>query len=177
MKDELAQDLARLALVLHEQPDVEQTAERLLEYVKETLAASHASVVLVHRGGRLEPAAATDALAEEADRLQVETGDGPSHTAVQDGTSGVVLGDTRARWPAWSAQVAEIGVRSALSVRLRTPTTTVGTLNLYGRQVDRFTAKDLAVAHVVADHAAVAVANARNESTLWLAIDARKLIG
>lgn len=94
VKDELAQDLARLALVLHEQPDVEQTAERLLEYVRVTVRASHASVVLVHRGGRLESVAATDALAE-----------------------------------------------------------------------------------VIADHAAVAVANAKTESTLWQAIQARKLIG
>jgi AmiR/NasT family two-component response regulator len=30
---------------------------------------------------------------------------------------------------------------------------------------------------VYADHAAVAVANARSESTLWQAIEARKLIG
>jgi GAF domain-containing protein len=174
VKDELAQDLARLALVLHEQPDIEQTAERLLEYVQARLDANHASVVLVHRG-RLQPAAATDALSEEADRLQVETGDGPSHAAVQDGTSGLALdGD---RWPAWSARVAEIGVRSALSVRLRTPTKTVGALNLYGRQAGRFATRDLAVAQVVADHAAVAVASARTESTLWQAIESRKLIG
>ena len=38
-------------------------------------------------------------------------------------------------------------------------------------------AKDLAIAQVIADHAAVAVANARTESTLWQAIEARKLIG
>lgn len=30
---------------------------------------------------------------------------------------------------------------------------------------------------MIADHAAVAVANARTESTLWQAIEARKLVG
>ncbi len=175
VKDELAKDLAQLALVLHEQPDVEQTAERLLEYVQVTVRASHASVVLVHRGGRLESAAATDALAYEADRLQIATGDGPSHTVIQDVTS--VLGIADDRWPTWSPQANQLGIRSILSLRLRTPTATVGALNLYCRELDRFTAKDLAIAQVIADHAAVAVANARTESTLWQAIEARKLIG
>ena len=175
VKDELAQDLARLALVLHEQPDVEQTAERLLEYVQATVRASHASVVLVHRGGRLESAAATDALAEEADRLQLEVGEGPSHTALQDVTS--VVGEADDRWPAWSPQADQLGIKSILSVRLRTPTATIGTLNLYSREPDRYTGPDLAIAQVIADHAAVAVANARTESTLWQAIEARKLIG
>jgi GAF domain-containing protein len=175
VKDELAQDLAHLALILHEQPDVEQTAERLLEYVQVKVRARHASVVLVQRGGRLESAAATDVLAATADRLQAETGDGPSHTVIHDVTS--VVGSADDRWPAWSPQANQLGIKSMLSVRLRTPTVTVGALNLYCRELDRFTAKDLAIAQVIADHAAVAVANARTESTLWQAVEARKLIG
>lgn len=162
MKDELAQDLARLALVLHEQADVEQTAERLLEYVQQTLGASHASVVLAQRAGRLASVAATDALAEEADRLQLEAGEGPSYTAIQECTT--VVGELD-------------GLRCVVSVRLRTPNATIGALNLYSRRPGRFTAQDVALAEVIADHAAVAVANARTESTLWQAIEARKLVG
>jgi hypothetical protein len=60
---------------------------------------------------------------------------------------------------------------------LRTPTTTVGALNLFDPAVDSFGGRDNAIAQVYADHAAVAVANARSESTLWQAIEARKLIG
>jgi len=94
---------------------------------------------------------------------------------IHDVTS--VVGSADDRWPAWPPQANQLGIKSILSVRLRTPTATVGALNLYSRELDRFTAKDLAIAQVIADHAAVAVANARTESTLWQAIEARKLIG
>lgn len=178
VNDEFAQELARMAQVLHEQPDVEQTAERFLEFVLPRIGAIHASLLLVHRGGRLESATATDALVEEADRVQIETGEGPSFSVVLDEKS-VVSGDLPGdlRWPRWSAGIAGVGLRSVLSVRLRTPTTTVGVLNLYDPATERFGDRDDVIAQVFADHAAVAVSNARSESTLWQAIDARKLIG
>jgi GAF domain-containing protein len=178
VRDEFARELARMALVLHEQPDIEQTAERFLEYVLGRIPTGHASVVLMHRGGRLESAAATDARVEEADRVQMETGEGPSFSAIQDEKS-VVSDDLVAdvRWPRWSAGTASVGLRSVLSVRLRTPASTVGALNVYAAAPDRFTAADDTVAQLFADHAAVAVANARSETTLWQAIEARKLIG
>ncbi len=178
MNDEFAQELARMAQVLHEQPDVEQTAERFLEFVLPRIGTTHASLLLVHRGGRLESATATDALVEEADRVQLETSEGPSFSVVQDEKS-VVSGDVPGdmRWPRWSEGIAGVGLHSVLSVRLRTPTTTVGVLNLYDPAVKRFGPTDDVIAQVFADHAAVAVANARSESTLWQAIDARKLIG
>ena len=51
-------------------------------------------------------------------------------------------------------------------------------LNLYAAQPGRFGGDDdLAVAHVLARHAAVALARGRHESNLLQAIDARKLIG
>jgi hypothetical protein len=68
VKDDLAHELARMAVDLHEQPDVERTAERFIEYALTTLATRHASVVLIHRGGRLEPAVSTDTLVEEAEQ-------------------------------------------------------------------------------------------------------------
>ncbi|QNE20470.1 GAF and ANTAR domain-containing protein [Kribbella qitaiheensis] len=178
VKDEFAQELARMAQVLHERPDVEQTAERFLEYVLAGLATSHASVVLTHRGGRLESAVSTDALVEEADRLQVELGEGPTYDAVQEERS-MLSGDAWAdeRWPQWSAGMATVGLRSVLSVRLRTPSSTVGVLNLFDPAVDRFSESDDLTAQVFADHAAVAVANARSESSLWQAIESRRLIG
>ncbi|WBQ04731.1 GAF and ANTAR domain-containing protein [Kribbella sp. CA-293567] len=174
MNDELAQVLARMALELYEQPDVEQTVERFLTYARTAIGVDHASVVLVQRGGGLDSEAVTGALAEEADRRQFEVGQGPTLVAVNDQLI-VVSADvtTDPRWPAWTVQ----GLRSALSVRLRTPESTVGALTLYAPTPDRFTSRDTVVAKVYADHAAVAVANARTEATLWEAIEARKLIG
>jgi len=176
VKDDLAQELARMALDLHEQPDVEQTAERFLEYALATLATRHASLVLIHRGGRLQPAASTDTLVEEADRLQVELGEGPSYDAVQAERS-VLSGDVSAddRWPRWSAKMTAVALRSVLSIRLQTPSQAIGVLNLFDPAEDRF--HDDSAARLMADHAAVAVANARSESSLWDAIESRRLIG
>lgn len=178
MKDELARELARMALDLHQQPDVEQTAERFLEYVSTAIGARHASVVLIQRGGRLEPVAATGELVEEAERSQRELGEGPTQLTVDDETN--VLSEDATedpRWPDWTARVAAIGLRGILSVRLRTRATTVGALTLYSEKPGRFTELDESVAQLYADHAAVAVTNARSESTLWQAIEARKQIG
>jgi GAF domain-containing protein len=178
VKDELARELARMAQDLHQQPDVEKTAERFLDYVSTAIGARHASVVLMQRGGRLEPVAATGELVEEAERWQLEVGEGPTHATVNDQTSVLSQDATEdPRWPAWAARVAAIGLRGILSVRLRTPATTVGALTLYSETPGRFTETDETVAQLYADHAAVAVTNARSESTLWQAIEARKQIG
>jgi GAF domain-containing protein len=173
VNDELAQLLARMALDLHEQPDVEQTAKRFLTYAQAALGVEHASVVLVQRAGRLAPHAAT-ALADEADRSQLKSGEGPTPDAINDRPT-ILSADLSAdpRWPTWTV----LGLRSALSVRLSTPAVTVGALTLYAETPARFTEQDAAIAQLYADHAAVAVANARTESTLWEAIEARKLIG
>lgn len=167
-----------MALDLHQQPDVEQTAERFLDYVSTAIGARHASVVLIQRGGRLEPVAATGELVEEAERSQLELGEGPTQLTVNDETN--VLSEDATedpRWPSWASRVAATGLRGILSVRLRTRATTVGALTLYSEQPGRFTETDESVAQLYADHAAVAVTNARSESTLWQAIEARKQIG
>ena len=73
--------------------------------------------------------------------------------------------------------MAELGLRSVLSIRLHTSGSTIGALNLYAGRPEAFDDDDDAVAHILARHASIALANARQESSLWQAIDARKLIG
>lgn len=178
VRDQFAQELARMALVLHEQSGVEQTAERFLEFALDAIGCRHGGVLLVQRGAKLELSAVSDPVVEKVVGLQLEVREGPGFTAVRDEVT-VFSGDTggESRWPLWSPQTSALGLRSVLTVRLRTPTATVGALSLFDSAPDRFTRQDDEIAQVLADHAAVAVANARSESTLWQAIDARKLIG
>jgi GAF domain-containing protein len=70
-----------------------------------------------------------------------------------------------------------VALRSVLSVRLGTPSQAIGVLNLFDPAKDRFGEADGSTAQLLADHAAVAVANARSESSLWQAIESRRLIG
>jgi GAF domain-containing protein len=140
--------------------------------------ADFAGVVFVHGHSRVDTAAATDPLVHRLDEIQAECGEGPDIDLLADRYS-VIVSDTRTetRWPAWSRRVADLGIRSMLSVRLYTSSTTVGTLNLFDQAPDRFDVSDQEVAHVLARHAAVALANARNTENLWQAIDARKRVG
>ncbi|MEU0090045.1 GAF and ANTAR domain-containing protein [Kribbella sp. NPDC006257] len=85
--------------------------------------------------------------------------------------------DAEDRWPRWRAQVAEGKIRSVLHVPMRSGPQVIGVLSLYTLHPDAFTPDDVAVAHILARHASVAVATARHEETLARAVDARKLVG
>jgi GAF domain-containing protein len=175
---EFLEEFARMALELHDEGTVEETVDRVLEHALKAVHADYAGVVFVHKGRTVETAASTDPLVDRLEAIQAECGEGPDMDLLTDRYS-VIVPDTRAesRWPTWGRQVAALGVRSMLSVRLYTSSTTVGTLNLFDRLPDRFDVSDQEVAHVLARHAAVALANARNTQNLWQAIDARKRVG
>jgi len=175
---DVADVFARLAVELHEEDGVEETIEAIVQFALQAVSCTYAGLVLSHRGGKLETAAATDVLMEKADALQVELGEGPALTVNADHDT-VLVQDTvtDTRWPRWSPLVAALGVRSVLAVRLHTNGTTLGVLELFNSEPDAFDADDDAVAHILTRHASVALASARQEATLWQAIDARKLIG
>lgn len=177
-RDSVAADFARMALALHEQPDVDQTIDRVLDFALGAVSCDFAGVMLVHNGKRIETAAATGPVVEKADQLQMETDEGPCLTAIFERDT-IRVRDTLTdeRWPTWGPRVADLGLRSVLSIRLYTSQSTIGALNLYATEPDRFDDDDDAVAHILARHASVALASARQESSLWQAIDARKLIG
>lgn len=173
-----AEELAQLAITLHDEPTVDETVDRVLEYAVRALGCDYAGVIFVHARSRVETAAATDPLIEKLDLIQLECGEGPD-LDVLDGLVGIHVSDTdtETRWPNWAKRVSSFGIRSLISVRLYTSATTVGTLNLYNREPNLFTVEDEQVAHLLARHAAVALAAARTTENLWQAVDARKLIG
>ena len=53
----------------------------------------------------------------------------------------------------------------------------IGVLSLFNTQPNAFSADDEAIAHILARHASVAVASARDDETMAAAVDARKLVG
>ncbi|GAA1590894.1 GAF and ANTAR domain-containing protein [Kribbella sancticallisti] len=176
---ETAEAFARLALELHSEEGVVETIEAVARFALKAVDCSQASIVLAARRGGIDPGAATDVTAEKADLLQVELGEGPATTIVADREAAIVIPDTLRddRWPAWAQAVAELGLRSVLAVRLQIRDQTVGVLELFSSRPDAFEPDDVAVAQILARHASVAVGTARQEATLWQAIDARKLIG
>ena len=173
-----AEDLAQLAISLHDEPGVIETVDKVLEYAVQALDCDYAGVIFVHARSRIETVAATDPLIEKLDLVQLECAEGPD-LDVLVGPLAVLVSDTHAemRWPNWARRVASYGIRSLMSIRMYTSETTVGTLNLYDREPHRFSIEDQELAHLLARHAAVALATARKTENLWEAADARKLIG
>jgi len=175
---ETAQGLAETVLSLYEETTVADTVEKVLEFARTAVGCSHASVVFVHAKKRIETVASTHPAISALEAAQMELGEGPDVTIVE-GRNSVLVDDTHReeRWPAWAAAAAEAGFRSLVGVRLYTSERTYGSLNLYDSRPNRFNEEDRQVAHVVARHAAIALAKAHESDHLWRAIDARKLIG
>jgi GAF domain-containing protein len=160
---------SQMALDLHDAPTAESTIERIAEYAKLAIGCDDAGIMLVHARNQIETAAATSQRVAESHSLQIIHDEGPCLDAI-DGNDHYLSDDVRVdpRWAKWGPAVAELGLRSALSLRLETRSRRYGSLNLQD---------DVAVATIFVRHAAIAIANAHSEEGLQVAIDARKLIG
>ncbi len=103
----------------------------------------------------------TDPAAPEIDTAQYETGRGPCLEAFRSGDI-MRIEDTNGdrQWPEFSAAALRHGVRSTLSLPLRTGEQMIGALNLYSKTVAGF-AGDEQIAAVFVAHAASTLANAQ----------------
>lgn len=181
MSDTTASAFARLALELHDAPSVEETVDAVVQFALQALNCTYAGIAFATRGARPEVAAVTDPVVAEVFELQIGTQRGPLVESMQ-GHTPILIRDTGTddRWPVWAEAVSALGVRSVLDVPLVTGSESrraVGVLGLYSPDPDAFGPDDEAVAHILARHASVALASARHEESLALAIDARKLVG
>jgi GAF domain-containing protein len=171
---------ARFASELHEADGVNETVEAVAQFALHAVGCSAASVALIVRNRRPEPVAMTDPGLADLYDAQIAAGAGPLITTIQQETA-ISIPDvvTETRWSsAWADRVAAAGYRSAahlpLSIGRRKAE---AVLSLFGEHPQAFDSDDLAVAHILARHASVAIAAARNEATLAGAADARKLVG
>lgn len=169
---------SEMALELHNEPTAERTIERIAEFAKTATSCDDAGIMLVRGRNQIETAAATSSRVGESHNLQIIFDEGPCLDAIEGGPL-YLANDvaTDVRWPAWGPAVAELGMRSVLSIRLETRTRRYGSLNLYSERINAFDDDDIAVGSIFVTHASVALAAAHNEEGLQVAIDARKLIG
>ena len=169
---------ARLAHELHDQTNLEQTLARIVESAVAVVGCDYAGVLLTRKGSQVDAIIASHPIAEKADKLQIELHEGPGVVAVTDAHTTLVT-DTAAdiRWPPWATGMRELHLGSVLAVRLWTSKATLGALNLYACSPRWFDPDALAAAEVFGRHASIALSSAKQEESLWQAIDARTLIG
>ena len=171
--------LGNLSLRLAEVPQEGARLQLGVELAAELVeGCDHASVTMLGRGGAATTAA-TDQVTVHGDRLQYECGEGPCLDA--EHAPGPVHSHDLAqepRWPSWSPRVvAEVGLRSVLSLPLYAVRRSFGSLNLYARRPGSYTSDDVSRAQDVAAQLAVAVAAGRELEQRAAAMESRTVIG
>ncbi|WP_160312838.1 GAF and ANTAR domain-containing protein [Jiangella alkaliphila] len=169
--------LARFAGDLHDQRDVEKAAELILAFAVRSIPCDYAGLMLDGRRA-VDRVWVSAPWLRRADQLQVDHDDGPYRSRL-DGQGGVRVLDTAldGRWPRWSPQLAELGVRSVLCLRVSDGRVAIGTIILYALEPGRFDAREAAMAHMVSRHAAIAIDTAQHEDKLRRAAELRGFIG
>jgi GAF domain-containing protein len=165
---ELAAQFAVVARALEAQTSVEATLRRVVDVAVAIVPGCHHAGITVLRRGRPETPAATDEVSGQVDAVQYETGEGPCLSAIVEHDT-FRTGDLAAeiRWPKFSGPAVErTGVHSVLAYRLFTAEDTFGALNLYSRERDAFDDDALAVGTILAAHAALACARAREREQI-----------
>jgi len=153
-------DLRELHNALLNTDGVEQFLHELAVLAARTVGDSMScGMALRQRGRAASVSACTDPLASEADRLQVQSGDGPALRALRDGRPQHVHDTgTETRWPRFCQQAAPLGVRSCYALPLVAGGELAGALVLYGRRPGAFGPEQIRRAERFARDAAGALA-------------------
>jgi GAF domain-containing protein len=151
------------------------TLQQVLQHARQAFVCDAASVLALAPQGRGQVLAASESRAAQADRLQVEHGEGPAIRAAGDETEVLLSGDAQVdpRWSTWGADLVELGWSSVLSTPLVTPEHTLGMLTLYARRPSAFDATHAYAARIFAHYATTALAGAQEAAELTEAIRTR----
>ena len=137
-----------------------------------------AGVLLVGKGGTHQTLAPTSDVMFKLDELQMTTGEGPCLQAALDEI--VIRTDDfrdEPRFPNYAPKVVELGLLSALSLKLYTADRTAGALNLFGYEPRPWNSEAETIGMVLAAHAPSAILASRESEQLQSALSTRDRIG
>lgn len=137
-----------------------------------------AGVLLVGKGGTHQTLAPTSDVMFKLDELEMTTGEGPCLQAALDEI--VIRTDDfrdEPRFPNYAPKVVELGLLSALSLKLYTADRTAGALNLFGYEPRPWNSEAETIGMVLAAHAASAILASRESEQLQSALSTRDRIG
>lgn len=171
--------LADTARQMQVRSGTSDTLEEAVAAAGEVVGGCDLAAVSVTYPDRIETPAATDDTVRRIENLQFTLGEGPCRSAMREHEtvhSPDVANDPR--WPVWGARIAEeLGVRSALGLRLFSSGETLGSLDLYSRTVRGFDSDDIYHGVALAAHVGVALAATQQAEHLRKAITNRTVIG
>lgn len=180
--NDFAVALAKMARDLLAQDSIQGTLDRIVAYATELVDGCEAAGVMRVYKREVDTLAVTDNVARVSDRIQGELREGPCFDAVREQHQVYRVADmttTEDRWPRYVPQVRQLGVGSMMGFLLYTDPQQNGlhALNLYSTRPNAFTENSELVGWLLASHAAVALASARNNANLQDAIGTRQDIG
>jgi len=178
--EHLGEVMSRVARRLQEEHgDVEATLRAITAAaVSAVPGADECGISYVVGRRRVEPRSSTSDLPREVDALQGRLAQGPCVDAVWD-LEVVRVDDVGAdeRWPAFAEAAPGLGAGSMMCFQLSISGDRLGAMNLYSRTPGAFDDECVEVGHMLAGHAAVALAGAEHEEHLRRGMDHRDVIG
>jgi len=159
-------------------PDVAASLARVCAVAVTTIeGAELAGITRVGRD-QFPAGAASDPLAATIDRLQRDTGEGPSVAAAQDQQT-IRIGDlTREqRWPLFTPRAHLYGIRALLAIPVTVGQRGWGALTVYSTTPAVFRTQDEVTGLLLATYAAVVAAGVQQQEQLRAGLASRDLIG
>lgn len=169
--------LSRMALELDAELTMTSTARLIAEYACLTTGADECGILASTSRQLPTTSAATSDRVTRIHDLHLALNEGPGLDSIRRDPM-YICRDSRSdpRWSRWGPAVAELGIRSALSIRLESRNRRLGVLNFYAEAADSFSTSDVAIAQNFARHASIALSSAFTEQGMAVAIDARTFI-
>jgi GAF domain-containing protein len=178
--ESLDEVMGRTARRLQEEHgDVEATLQAIATSAVAVVPdAEDCGITYVIGRNKVQSRASTSQLPRDVDALQERLGQGPCLDAAWH--EEVVRVDDVAvdeRWPTFARAAADLGVGSMLCFQLFVKGDQLGALNVYSSTRDSFGDEAQHFGHMLASHAAVALAGAEHEASLRRGLDNRDVIG
>ncbi|MFJ8827510.1 GAF and ANTAR domain-containing protein [Streptomyces sp. NPDC102467] len=177
---DFAVELASMARTLRDQDSVDGTLGEISAAAVRLVPGCEAAGILRLAGGRARSYAATSPLVLDSDHLQERLGEGPCFDAARTGHPVFRIHDMTTettRWRHYAPEARSLGIGSMMGFLLYTHEQDLGALNLYSSLAGAFTEDSETAGWLLASHAAVAFAEARQQAQLEQAVETRGLIG
>ena len=158
--------------------DLDATLQSITRAAVEVLPqVQYSSITIRHRDGTLSSYALTDDVLGDLDEQQFKLQEGPCYQGVEE-VPFAMCNDLASdeRYPSYGPIAAKMGIRSQAGVRLFENKRSIGSLNLYSRQVGAL-ADVHTLSQLFSNQAAVALAYSIEVQTLREAIQTRTRIG
>jgi transcriptional regulator with GAF, ATPase, and Fis domain len=160
--EELLESMAALSRLVTARETLESTVGRIAELSVVAIDAADECGISVVTGKTIQTVAVTSKIGETIDALQLETGQGPCMSSIQEQAT-FYIPDMASdeTWPLFSRKASEAtGILSLLGYVLQVDTDSLGALNLMSFRVNAFDDEAIAAGALFAAQAGVALANA-----------------